>query len=240
MSAVLESRGHAPQEISVLLVDDHKCVLWGLQKLIEGEHPRMRVAATAANRAEALQAARATAPDITLLDLDLRGENSLDFIAELLRVSGGRVLILTGSRDIAMHERAILEGASGVVLKDESAEVLVKAIDRVYEGELWLDRATTGRVFSTFANGGAKQANPEAKKIATLSPKERQIIVAICSERGAKSRAIADGLHMSEHTLRNHLTSIYAKLDVKNRVELVIYALEHALAQSETPTAVRQ
>jgi DNA-binding NarL/FixJ family response regulator len=231
MSAVFESTHLHEDEISVLLVDDHKCVLWGLQKLIEGEHPRMRVAGTASNRAEALQAARSTAPDVTLLDLDLKGESGLDFIPELLRVGGGRVLILTGSRDMAMHERAVLGGASGVVLKDEPAEVLIKAIDRVHEGELWLDRATTGRVFSAFANGGAQRTDPEAQKIATLTPKERQIIVAICSERGAKSRSIADHLHMSEHTLRNHLTSIYAKLNVKNRVELVMYTLEHELTQ---------
>lgn len=230
MSAVVESTYRHGDEISVLLVDDHKCVLWGLQKLIEGEHPRMRVAGTASNRWEALQAARSTAPDVILLDLDLKGESGLDVIPELLKV-GGKVLVLTGSRDPAMHERAVLGGASGVVLKDEPAEVLIRAIDRVHEGELWLDRATTGRVFNAFANGGAQRVDPEAQKITTLTPKERQIIVAICSERGAKSHSIADRLHMSEHTLRNHLTSIYAKLNVKNRVEMVIYAIEHELAQ---------
>jgi DNA-binding NarL/FixJ family response regulator len=191
----------------------------------------MRVVGTAHNRGEALGAARMTSPDIVLLDLDLNGENSLDFLPELLQEGEARVLVLTGSRDSAMHEHAIFKGARGVVLKDEPADTLIKAIDRVHQGELWLDRATTGRVFSAFASGGAKRVDPEAAKIATLTPKERRIVVAICEQRGAKSQSVADSLHMSEHTLRNHLTSIYSKLDVRNRVELVIYALEHGLAQ---------
>ena len=231
MSAVLQRQSQ--ESIDVLLVEDHKCVLWGLERLIDGERPRMRVAGTAHNRAEALVQARKTSPDIVLLDLDLNGENSLDFLPELLKLGDARVLVLTGSRDGAVHERAIMKGASGIVLKDEPADTLIRAIDRVYEGELWLDRATTGRVFSAFANGGARRLDPEAQKIATLTPKERRIVSAICEQRGAKSQSVADSLHMSEHTLRNHLTSIYAKLDVKNRVELVIYALEHDLAQPE-------
>ncbi|MET0983871.1 MAG: response regulator transcription factor [Steroidobacteraceae bacterium] len=231
MSAVLRQVSH--QSIDVLLVEDHKCVLWGLEKLIDGERPRMRVVATAHNRAEALGAARMAAPDIVLLDLDLNGENSLDFLPELLQQGEARVLVLTGSRDSAMHEHAIFKGARGVVLKDEPADTLIKAIDRVHQGELWLDRATTGRVFTAFASGGAKRVDPEAAKIATLTPKERRIVAAICDQRGAKSQSVAASLHMSEHTLRNHLTSIYTKLDVKNRVELVIYALERDLAQPE-------
>jgi len=224
MSAVLRQVSH--QSIDVLLVEDHKCVLWGLERLIDGERPRMRVVATAHNRAEALGAAR-----IVLLDLDLNGENSLDFLPELLQQGEARVLVLTGSRDSAMHERAIFKGARGIVLKDEPADTLIKAIDRVHQGELWLDRATTGRVFSALASGGTKRLDPEAAKIATLTPKERRIVIAICEQRGAKSQSVADSLHMSEHTLRNHLTSIYSKLDVRNRVELVIYALEHELTQ---------
>jgi two-component system nitrate/nitrite response regulator NarL len=229
MSAVLRQVSH--QSIGVLLVEDHRCVLWGLERLIDGESPRMRVVGTAHNRTEALGAVRMAVPDIVLLDLDLNGENSLDFLPQLLQQGEARVLVLTGSRDSAMHERAIFNGARGIVLKDEPADTLIKAIDRVHEGELWLDRATTGRVFSTFANGGARRLDPEAQKIATLTPKERRIVSAICEQRGAKSLSVAHSLHMSEHTLRNHLTSIYSKLDVRNRVELVIYALEHELTQ---------
>jgi len=204
-----------------------------LERLIDGERPRMRVVGTAHNRGEALGAARMTSPDIVLLDLDLNGENSLDFLPELLKLVEARVLVLTGSRDTTMHEHAIFKGARGIVLKDEPADTLIKAIDRVHQGELWLDRTTTGRVFSAFANGSAKRVDPEAGKIALLTPKERRIVAAICNQRGAKSQSVAASLHVSEHTLRNHLTSIYTKLDVKNRVELVIYALEHDLAEPQ-------
>lgn len=222
------------QTIDVFLVEDHKCVLWGLERLIDSERPRMRVVGKAHNRSEALGGARRTSPNVILLDLDLNGESSLEFLPQLMEQhAGARVLVLTGSRDSGMREHAVLNGASGVVLKDEPAEILIKAIQRVHEGELWLDRTTTAKVFSAFANGGAAKLDPEAKKIAALTPKERQIIVAVVDERGAKSQAIAAGLHMSEHTLRNHLTTIYSKLGVKNRVELVMYAMENELAQPE-------
>jgi DNA-binding NarL/FixJ family response regulator len=221
--------------INVMLVDDHKCILWGLEKLIENQHPRMHVVAKAHNRAEAIAGARDILPDVILLDLDLNGESSLDFLPELRKNDDVHVLVLTGNRDSSMRERAVLLGASGVVLKDVAAETLIKAVECVHEGELWLDRVTTGKVFNAFANGNSAQ-NPNTRKISSLTPKEREIVSVVVGERGAKSETIAEKLHMSEHTLRNHLTSVYAKLSVRNRVELVMYAMEHNLAPA-TETA---
>jgi two-component system, NarL family, nitrate/nitrite response regulator NarL len=217
--------------INVMLVDDHKCLLWGLEKLIESESPRMHVVGKAHNRSEALAAAQTLSPDIILLDLDLNGNSSLDFLPELRTHSNAHILVLTGMRDSAARENAVLCGASGVVLKDQSAELLLKAIERVHAGELWLDRVTTAKIFSTITTGKG-HFDPEEKKIATLTPKEREIIVAVVQKRGLTGHSVADRLHMSDHTLRNHLTSIYAKLEVKNRVDLVMYAIEHKLAPS--------
>ena len=217
--------------INVFVVEDHKCVLWGLEKLVEGERPRMHVVGRAYSRQEALEGVALLQPDLILLDLDLKGECSLDFLPGLLLGGDARVLILTGSRDQADWSRAIMLGARGIVLKDEPAEVLVKAISRVAAGELWLDRGMTARVFSAFSGGSQDALDPDARMIATLTPRERQIIIEVCRQRGGNSEAIAARLFMSEHTLRNHLTAIYGKLGVKNRVGLVMYALEHELAQ---------
>lgn len=230
------SQQRAEQEtIDVFLVDDHRCILWGLERLIDSEGPRMRVVGKAHSGSEALEGAKRVSPHVVLLDLDLDGENGADLVPELTQMYNAKVLILTGSRDAEMRERAVLKGASGVVLKDEAAEVLIKAIERVHGGELWLDRATTAKVFTAFAQGAKKPLDPQASKIATLTPKERQTITAVITERGAKSHAIAADLHISEHTLRNHLTTIYSKLGVKNRVELVMYAMEHKLTASDAP-----
>lgn len=214
------------QPIGVFLVDDHRCVLWGLEKLVAGEQPRMRVAGKASSGHEARAGIAAAMPDVVLLDLDLGGVSSLDFLPELMEQSAAQFLILTGTRDTTQHERAVALGARGIVRKEEAADVLIRAIENVHRGELWLDRATMARVL------GAITRPPRAAGggfIEPLTPKEKQIVAAIVAQRGAKGDVIAAGLHMSGHTLRNHLTTIYRKLDVKNRLELVMVALEKKL-----------
>jgi DNA-binding NarL/FixJ family response regulator len=100
----------------------------------------------------------------------------------------------------------------------------------VHEGQLWLDRAATGRVFLEFSRQGAGPAvNPEQKKIASLTERERKIVSFLVTHAGATARVIAGELLISEHTLRNHLTSIYDKLGVANRLELFAYAQKHGL-----------
>lgn len=220
------------QPISVFLVDDHKCVLWGLEKLVDGEQPRMRVVGKASSRAEAIAGVRETAPDVVLLDLDLGGAGSLEFLPELLQQSAAQVLILTGTRDPAMLERAIALGARGIVLKNEPAEVLLRAIERVHRGELWVERGLMTRVLGSFTR--RREEDPAASRIGSLTPKEHQIVCTIVQQRGAKGEAIAARLFMSEHTLRNHLTAIYRKLDLKNRLDLVMFALEHDLAKASS------
>jgi DNA-binding NarL/FixJ family response regulator len=133
--------------ITVLLVDDHRTVLWGLEKLIDGEMPRMQVVGKATNGAAAIELAAEKRPDVVVLDLDLGGENGLDIIPHLVNGRGTRVLVLTGTRDNKLHEMSILRGACGLVLKHEPAETLCKAIEMGHQGQLWLDRATTGRIF---------------------------------------------------------------------------------------------
>jgi DNA-binding NarL/FixJ family response regulator len=224
---------HSPNSdkpIRILLVDDHKTMLWGLERLIEGEKPRMQVIGKASNKREVFAFLSLSKPDVVLLDLDLNGENSLDFLEELLQKSQARVLVLTSEQDPAVHQRAILGGASGVVLKNEDADVILRAIQYVHAGEIWFDRAATSRLLRSL-NVAAPSA-VEAKqlnKIASLTPKERQVVIAMALIPGARNKAVADRLCMSEHTLRNHLTGIYAKLDLGNRLELCMYAIEHKL-----------
>lgn len=220
------------EPINVLLVEDHKCVLWGLEKLIAGEAPKLQVAGKASTATEALAVAAQVKPDVILLDLDLNGAMSLDVMPELLRKSDAKVLILTGTRDPDLHKRAMLAGARGVVSKSEDAATILRAIERVHEGEIWLDRASTADILQQLTSRNSK-LDPEARKIATLTPRERDIIAAVVKERGGSNKVIAAGLHMSEHTLRNHLSSVYSKLDVRNRLELYMYAVEHRLVEAE-------
>ena len=216
--------------IRVLLVDDHKTMLWGLERLIDGEQPRMQVMGKASNKTEVFAFLKFSKPDIVLLDVDLNGDNSLDFLEELLQESQARVLVLTASLNPVVHQHAIINGASGVVLKSENADVILRAIKYVHAGELWYDRAATSRLLRSL-NAAVPTLNnaTQLSKIAKLTLKERQVISAMALIPGARNKVVADRLCMSEHTLRNHLTSIYAKLDLENRLELCMFVIEHKL-----------
>lgn len=224
----------APSEnpIRILLVDDHQSFLWGMAKLIESDGPGMKVIGTAADMSSALTVAQSEQPDIILLDIDLNGVNSLDSMSLLRKATSAVVLILTGVRDAEIHDRAVLSGARGVVQKESSPEVILKAIKKVYDGEIWLDRASTGRLFTKLLDHSNNEASPETTNIATLTPREREIIDVIIKHGRSTNKQIAGDLNMSEHTLRNHLTSIYSKLGVENRLELVMYAVKHRMSEA--------
>lgn len=232
----MNQQSAAEKTVRVMIVDDHRSVLWGLERLIESAWPRMVVAGTATSRAEMLATVGTVKPDIILLDLDLNGENSADALPELFARVETRVLILTGTREPEVHQAAILKGAHGVIGKDEAADVVLQAIDRVSAGEVWINRRMMGQLLETMsaAAGRLNKSEPEAAKIASLTSREREIVQAVAKHHGDKSVAIAEVLHISEHTLRNHLTVIYEKLGVRNRLGLYVYAIEHGLVGGDS------
>ena len=215
-----------------MLVDDHQTMLWGLTKLIESEKPRMEVVGTATTCDEALAKIGLLHPDVILLDLDLNGVSALEVLPALLSNSASNVLIFTGARDQATLDLAIFKGARGVLRKDASAEHVIKAIEKTAAGEIWLDRQTLGRVFSEFVVPKAPpQRDPAVEKHESLTAREQKVIYAVVEGSGALNAALAERLFISEHTLRNHLTSIYHKLGVSNRLELYVYAVKHQLTK---------
>lgn len=224
--------GMSQTAIRVMLVDDHEMMLWGLGKLIEGENPRMEVVGTAKSGGEALAKVEHLRPDIVVLDLDLDGKSSLDLLPDILSNAESRVLILTGSRESAALDLAIVRGARGVLHKDAAVNLVLKAIEKINAGELWLDRETLGRVFGGFMDTSTARKpkpDPEEKKIARLTVRERNVIRTVVEGNGTLNKTLASQLFISEHTMRNHLTSIYQKLGLSNRLELYVYALRHGL-----------
>lgn len=216
--------------IRVMLVDDHKLMLWGLEKLIDGHSPIMKVVGTAGTCDEAAEKVAPLTPDVILLDLDLNGHSSLDILPLLLANGVSRALIFTGSNDTHLLDTAVLRGARGVVRKDASSDQVIKAIEKVHHGELWLDSSTLARVFNQMMTPESpKKLDAGEQKRATLTLKERKIIALIVAGSGAPNKILAQQLFISEHTLRNHLTAIYQKLGISNRLELYVYAVKHAL-----------
>ena len=221
--------------IRVLLVDDHRTMLWGLEKLIDGEMPRMQVVGKATSCAAAIEIAAETLPDVAVVDLDLGGENGAEMIPRLVDARGTRVLILTGMRDSKLHETSILRGACGLVLKQEPAETLLKAIEKVHQGQLWLDRATTGRIFIELSSPKREAARDgNAPNLEALTAREREVVRQVVLAPGADNQRLADELEMAEHTLRNHLSRIYDKLGVPNRVELYVFAQRHVAQRASS------
>jgi two-component system nitrate/nitrite response regulator NarL len=204
----------AATPIRVFVAEDHHVTLWGLTRLIDDAYPRLTVVGSARSRAELLghdAAARERCP--------------------------GRVLVLTGTDDIGQHRAAVMQGARGVVHKSEPADVILRAIEKVHEGEVWLNRALLGQVLGELTHSepekAPRPADPEAARIGSLTRRERDIVTALVNSAGAKQFAVAQDLGMSEHTLRNHLTTIYSKLGVHGRLELHVYASAHGLGAAK-------
>src|SRR5712691_11750171 len=215
------------EPIRILIVDDHAVVRAGLRMLIE-QNPAMKVIGVAGNRSEALAVAASEQPNLIILDILLGDEDGLTFLPELREATrDARVLVLTGLRSSESQRRAILAGAMGVVLKEHAAEVLIKAINKVHQGEVWLDRSTMGGVLDEMTQ--APEIDPEKAKIASLTDREREVIALIAE--GLKNKQIGQRLFISETTVTHHLSSIFSKLDVSDRLELIIYAFRHRLAQ---------
>jgi len=201
----------------------------GLCLLIE-QHAGMAVVGQAGKRADALAIAACERPDIILLELDLHGESGLDFLTELIQASGGgRVIVLTGLLDSEMHRKAVRLGAMGLVLKNQAADVLITAIEKVHANEVWLTPAMVANVLSELSYPReVVRPTPEAARIAALTTREREVVVLI--GEGLKNKQIAARLSISEATVSHHLTAVFDKLGVDNRLDLVIFAYRHGLA----------
>lgn len=205
-------------------------VAWGLERLINTASPKLATAGTSSSLLECVGQLQKQDADVIVVDLD--NEANPDALAQFSSQVPGRILAITSTTDSAQHDRAILAGARGVVSKRESPAALLKAIEKVKEGEIWLDRDATSRIFMQLVKGKASHAaDPAQGRIASLTRRERQTVAAVASDASAPGKVIADRLNMSEHTLRNHLTSIYGKLGVTNRVDLYAFAHKHGLAE---------
>lgn len=222
--------GTGDMTIRVVLIDDHRSILWGLEKLIDSQHPRMQVIGKFTSFADASSELVRLQPNVILLDLDLGVEHGIDAIPRLIPITKAKILILTGSRDAALHDKAIIAGAKGILEKENSAETILTAIQQVHEGQLWMDQARMGRIIQELCRKNSdEENNPEQKKIDSLTQRERKIILAVTSRAGATGSDVAKVLHITESTLRSHLSSVYTKLELTNRLELWDYAYKNGL-----------
>lgn len=215
--------------IRLLLIGAHRLLWVGVRTVLECESG-ITIVGEADDHNEALSLAVDTHPDLILLDLDTGDASGLDLLPDLQAAAPqAHLLVLGSAHDTERHRRAVLLGARGIVRKEQASEVLVRALTAVHAGEVWLDSALVASVLGSMRRGEAgPPQNPEAMKIATLSAREREVIALV--GQGMKTQAIAERLCIAEAAVRDHLTDIFAKLDMANRLELVVYAYCHGLA----------
>jgi two-component system, NarL family, nitrate/nitrite response regulator NarL len=224
----------AGPRIKVLLVSDLSMIRQALRLLLEANG--CTILAEVALCEDATEATGADAPDILLVDVD-SGRATLACLDQLATTYPGRIIALVHPALVADHANLVEHGASGIVLKNQSADVLLKAITKVHAGEAWLGRATTATLLRRISRRG-REEHSEGEKIAKLTARERDIITLIGD--GLKNAAIGERLFISEATVRNHLTSILDKLGLSDRFELAVYAFRHGLVecrQTSSPSA---
>ena len=214
--------------IRIVIIDSHTLVRTGLQLIIEG-CPVLKVVGEARDANEAREIVATQKPDIILLKLDPFNSIGLEIIPQLSNASSGsRVILLARLDESQVLINAVREGVLGIVLQNQTPEILIKAIQKVHSGEVWIERSMIANLLSGLTNPQRLiTQDPHAESIAQLSPRERQVIKQI--GQGLKNSQIAKQLCISETTVRHHLTSIYSKLGVSDRLELLVYANHYGL-----------
>jgi len=205
----------------VVLVSDAPMISEGLAKLIDG-FPGFQVTKIFHSLLQARQFLSETPVDLVILDVD--SEYPETCIPDLIVSDDSKVLVITQEKDSDKFSSFAASGARGVLCKKESSATLARAMECVSAGELWLDRKTTGKVFQSLSRRKEPAVDEYAERLARVTRKEMLIIKTLAEHPSAPGKKLAGMLNISEHTLRNHLSSIYDKLGVSNRVDLYAFA----------------
>jgi DNA-binding NarL/FixJ family response regulator len=215
----------------VLIADDHPVVRVGLRNMLLSDH-QFQVIAEARDGAEALHLVRKFQPDILLLDLAMPNMLGMDALRELTSdVTQTRTILLTALIDKRQILEALQLGARGVVLKDAAAEHLAACIKAVMQGQYWLEGRSVQNLVQVLRELTAQTA-PPPRKTYGLTSRELEVVTLITE--GCTNKDIATTFGISEETVKRHLTNIFNKLGVGNRLELALFALNHNLLPPST------
>lgn len=216
----------------VMIVDDHPLFREGLKALI-GRSDRFRVSGEAGSAQEALSLVKEVRPDIMLVDITMPGKNGIAFIRELRQIMPEIQFII-----VSMHANAdyIVEafqaGATGYMVKDSASEGLLRGLDTVARGQIFLDSALSGEVVEKLlkSRNGRQGGADDPYKL--LTPREQEVMRLLAE--GLVTREVAERLYISPKTVENHRANIMKKLGLQSTVELVRYAAKLGLIDLDT------
>ncbi len=216
--------------IRIVILDNYALVRAGLRLLIE-RNPSLKVVGEAGDIKSGIEVIAELEPDIILFELNISEQPGSEIITAILNASRrSRLILVTGIIDPAINQQAVENGVAGVVLKTQQPETLIKAIEKVNSGEVWLERSLIASVLSRLSrNNTPVKTVPNEGGINVLSEREKEIVRLI--GQGLKNKKISTLLCISETTVRHHLTSIYSKLGVTDRLELLVFAHRNGLVK---------
>jgi DNA-binding NarL/FixJ family response regulator len=210
--------------IRVVLVDDQALFRAGIRMLIDSQ-PDLEVVGEAADGREGIAVVREAAPDVVLMDIRMPVMDGLTATAELLRDPDAPKIVMLTTFDLdEAAARAIRQGASGFLLKDADPEFLLAAVRTVHAGSAVIAASATRELFAQYA----EPRRPLPAAYETLTEREREIFA--LAARGLSNAEIAGREYLSEATVKTHISRILAKLALRDRVQLVVFAFEHGLA----------
>lgn len=217
-------------KIKIVLLDFHSLFRAGIRALL-ADQTQFEILGEASHIESGISIIKQQVPDIALLDLNLNSQLNAEIIPAILEAAPHiKIILLTGLNDSGILQLAVQMGVKGIVQKTDSKLVLIKAIEKVHAGEVWIDRTMVANVLTRISCSETRRAASDQQIcIDSISNREAEVITLV--GEGLKNKAIANRLSISETTVRHHLTSVYSKLEVSDRLELAIFAYRHDLAK---------
>ena len=214
--------------VNIAIADDYPVLLAGMRQAL-AHCEEIAVVAECTHAVDLFPQLALKKPDVVLFGCETHPDHLPQQLHTMLEQHADvKVIVFTGNPNLDFHEVALRNGARGVLLKQCAPEFIARAIRTVSRGELCFDRALTHRMLSTFVQRKPKETPPEKAKISSLTGRENQIISRICE--GMRNKEIARKLYISDATVAHHLTSIYRKLGLTDRTELLLYAHQNGLS----------
>ncbi len=213
-------------DINVLFADNHPLTLSGLKSAVATQAD-IRVLAECVDRELLMDSVRTQSPNILFVSSEFLQDQLGDLTQLVKENEGTRVILLTSRNDPQFFEDALRCGASGIFERERPVEYVPLAIRRVMRGGFWFEQSLAERMLGDVLHKKNHPPDPEIRKVAALTPRERQVLELIC--QSMRNKEIAKRLKVSEATVSRHLTSIFRKLGVEDRAGLVIYAVKKRL-----------